>query len=94
MAVIIINIITAKKRGGNCLHCLNIATPLERGKDIKGAVAFRMKEVIPSGPGEVSWGRAVIKVQIVEGEQRRSLGKRFELLGGERGRGGVSSEKI
>ena len=44
-------------------------------RDIEGAVAFRMKEVIPSGPGEVSWGRAVIKLQIVEGEQGRSLGK-------------------
>ena len=63
----------------------------ERGRDIEGAVAFRMKEVIPSGPGEVSWGRAVMKVQIVEGEQR-SLSCWGE---GEEGRrGGVSSEKI
>ena len=41
-----------------------------------------MKEVISFGPGEVNWGKAVIKLQIVEGEQGRS-GKGFELLGGE-----------
>ena len=41
-----------------------------------------MKEVISSGPGEVNWGKAVIKLQIVEGEQRRSSGKGFELLEG------------
>ena len=48
-----------------------------------------MIEIIPCGPGEVNWGKAVIKLQIVEGEQRRSSGKGFELLGG-RG-GGVTS---
>ena len=41
-----------------------------------------MKEVFPSGPGEINWGKAVIKLQIVKGEQRRSE-KGFELLDGE-----------
>ena len=52
-----------------------------------------MIEIIPCGPGEVNWGKAVIKLQIVEGEQRRSSGKGFELLGG-RGGGSLVEKKF
>lgn len=43
------------------------------GRHIEYVVALRRKEVIPSEPGEVSVGRAAVKVQTFAGVHKRCL---------------------
>ena len=51
----------------------------ERGREIEGAVSFKICAVMPSGPGEVSLGKLVMRRETSSAVQSRS---------GEKGRGG------